>query len=282
MDTIYLFRSLDLSARNLREFNSNEFYNNNSGEKDESENKEELKEKTGYNNDIYEIVLSRNLLKTVSIKNFTTTKKIFLGRNILLEKIELENCTNLNTLDISHCPNLKEIVGLENHNIKLLICEGNTNINFLEEKFDINVMFAKDNEKINHIIDNLYLGDCSHSEDDLIKLGISYVFNMTPNDYRKYDNIIEIKTPIQDIMSQNIMDIYPDIVKKIKELNDDNLKIYIHCHAGISRSASLVILYVMKYHNMNFETAFKFVREKRLCIQPNPSFVEQLKFLEEL
>ena len=46
MDTIYLFRSLDLSARNLKDFNSNEFYNN-SGEKDSSENKMD------FNNDIF-------------------------------------------------------------------------------------------------------------------------------------------------------------------------------------------------------------------------------------
>jgi protein-tyrosine phosphatase len=143
-------------------------------------------------------------------------------------------------------------------------------------------MFSKDNQEINHIIDNLYLGDCSHSEDELLKLNISYVFNMTPNDYRNYDKMIEIKFPIQDIISQNIIDIYPSIIKKIKELNDEGLKIYIHCHAGISRSASLVILYVMKYHQMTFDVAFKFVRDKRLCIQPNPSFIEQLKLLEKI
>ena len=32
---------------------------------------------------------------------------------------------------------------------------------------------------------------------------------------------------------------------------------------------------------MTFDEAFKYVRDKRLCIQPNESFVEQLKYLEK-
>jgi hypothetical protein len=32
---------------------------------------------------------------------------------------------------------------------------------------------------------------------------------------------------------------------------------------------------------MKFEDAFKHVRERRYCVQPNASFVEQLKYLEK-
>jgi len=275
MDTFILLKSLDLSSKNIEYFNSNQYFN-----KPFDINKINITETNeGYNDDIYEISLGKNKLKEIKIYNFENVKKIYLYKNLLLEKITIENCNNLEILDVSNCPNLKEINGLENHNIKLLICEGNTYIDFLEDKFDINLMFAKDNDNINHIIDNVYLGDSSHDEEELINLGISYVFNITPNIYREYKRLIEIRIPINDIYEQNIMDIFPEVVKHIKEINDENIKIYVHCHAGISRSASLVILYIMMYHNKNFEEAFKFVREKRLCIQPNPSFAEQLKIM---
>lgn len=277
MDTFILLKSLDLSSRNLDVFNCKNYFN-----KPYDINKTFITlTNDGYNDDIYEISLGKNLLKEFKINNYTSLKRIFLYKNPKLEKITIENCDNLEVLDVSNCPNLKEINGLENHSLKLLICEGDTYIDFLEDKFDINLMLAKENENINHIIDNIYLGDSTHSEDELIELGISYVFNVTPNKYREYKKIIDVNIPIQDIYEQNIMDIYPEVSKHLKELNDKGIKIYVHCHAGISRSASLVILYIMMYHNMDFDDAFKYVRERRYCIQPNPSFAEQLKILGE-
>jgi len=278
MFTIYLLQKLDLAYRNLDIFNSKEHFN-------------KLYDplitfitetNEGYNDDIYEIRLNGNKLKEVKIYNFINVKRITVNNNKELEKIEIINCNSLGVLDISNCPKLKQIDGLENHNIKLLECEGDTDINFLEDKFDINVMIAKANEEINYIVDNIYLGDCSHEEEELLTLGISYVFNMTPHNYRKYDKIIEFNIPLKDEITQNIIDIFPDVVKKVKELNDTGAKIYIHCHAGVSRSASLVIYYLIVYYNIDFEQAFKYVREKRVCVQPNHGFAEQLKYLSNL
>jgi hypothetical protein len=277
MFTIYLLKNLDLSYRNLDIFNSKEYFN-----KPYDSTKTFITETNeGYNDDVYEIRLNGNKLKEVKIYNFINVKRISVNNNKDLEKLEIINCNSLEILDVSNCTKLKQIDGLENHNIKLLECEGDTNINFLEEKFDINVMISKANEEINHIIDNIYLGDCSHTQDELLKLGISYVFNMTPNHYREYDKLIEVKIPLEDSFKQNITDIFPTAIEQVKELNDEGLKIYIHCYAGISRSASFVIYYLMKYHKMNFENSFKYVRDKRYCIQPNASFVEQLKYLEK-
>lgn len=276
MYTIYLLQKLDLSYRNLDIFDSKKYFNKPFG----STKTFITETNEGYNDDIYEIRLNGNKLKEIKIYNFINVKRISVNNNNDLEKIEIINCNNLDVLDVSNCPKLKEIEGLENHNIKLLECEGDTNINFLEEKFDINVKISKANEEINHIIDNIYLGDCSHTQDELLKLGISYVFNMTPNNYREYDKLIEVKIPLEDVYTQNIIDIFPTVIEQLKELNDEGLKIYVHCYAGISRSASFVIYYLIKFHKMKFDEAFKYVREKRVCIQPNPSFVEQLKYLE--
>ena len=60
--------------------------------------------------------------------------------------------------------------------------------------------------------------------------------------------------------------------------------VYVHCHAGISRSPSLVIAYIMKYHQppcgRSMAAALEFVRSKRGCVDPNPGFVIQLKDYE--
>lgn len=46
---------------------------------------------------------------------------------------------------------------------------------------------------------------------------------------------------------------------------------------GISRSASVVIAYLIKNHGMSYEFAFAFVKKYRACIQPNSGFVKCLK-----
>ena len=67
--------------------------------------------------------------------------------------------------------------------------------------------------------------------------------------------------------------------EKAIEFIDNNRKIgsvYVHCLAGISRSATIVIAYLMKNGKMNFCEAAKYVQSQRSCIYPNFGFCKQL------
>jgi protein-tyrosine phosphatase len=64
---------------------------------------------------------------------------------------------------------------------------------------------------------------------------------------------------------------------RIIEEGLNNGNVYIHCFAGVSRSASIVISYLMKKFNWAFYEAFQFTKKKRRFIDPNPGFVRQLK-----
>lgn len=57
--------------------------------------------------------------------------------------------------------------------------------------------------------------------------------------------------------------------------------VLIHCQAGISRSATVSIAYIMRYLGKTREDAYRFVKEKRPSISPNFSFVHQLDQYEE-
>ena len=53
--------------------------------------------------------------------------------------------------------------------------------------------------------------------------------------------------------------------------------ILIHCAAGVSRSASFTIAYLMKKNKMKYEDAYALVKEKRKIIRPNSYFTQQLR-----
>lgn len=53
-------------------------------------------------------------------------------------------------------------------------------------------------------------------------------------------------------------------------------KCLVHCQMGISRSSSIVIAYLMRYHNMTRDKAYVFTKMRRPQINPNCGFWEQL------
>jgi protein-tyrosine phosphatase len=56
--------------------------------------------------------------------------------------------------------------------------------------------------------------------------------------------------------------------------------VLVHCFAGVSRSASVVLAYLMRHHSMTLTKAVTLVRNKRSWINPNPGFVVQLRRFE--
>lgn len=54
----------------------------------------------------------------------------------------------------------------------------------------------------------------------------------------------------------------------------------VHCFAGVSRSATMVIVYLMKKNGWTYFQAHAFVKKRRSVIWPNPGFVRQMKNYE--
>lgn len=57
--------------------------------------------------------------------------------------------------------------------------------------------------------------------------------------------------------------------------------VFVHCHAGISRSATVCISYIMKTMQWSLSRAYDFVKQKRPCISPNLHFMGQLLEFEK-
>ena len=48
--------------------------------------------------------------------------------------------------------------------------------------------------------------------------------------------------------------------------------VFVHCAMGMSRSATCVIMYIMKRFNIPFDEAFEVVKLRREKIDPNDGF----------
>ena len=59
-------------------------------------------------------------------------------------------------------------------------------------------------------------------------------------------------------------------------VRDNGGRVLVHCHAGVSRSATVCMAYVMKSLNYDLRSAYDFVKRKRSCVSPNLHFMGQL------
>lgn len=57
-------------------------------------------------------------------------------------------------------------------------------------------------------------------------------------------------------------------------------EVLVHCAAGISRSSTVCIAYLMRFQGYTLEDAFALCQKARPIVQPNEGFMEQLRQYE--
>ena len=133
---------------------------------------------------------------------------------------------------------------------------------------------------MNKITDKVYLGDCFGAEDEakLKSNKITHVFSCCGNLSPKYKDksIIQKIIELEDSEEVNIFQYFHDAILFIENSN----RIFVHCFAGVSRSATLVIAYFMWKNQISYKQSLDFV-SKRRNIGPNLGFRKQLLIFEK-
>lgn len=150
-------------------------------------------------------------------------------------------------------------------------------------------------DEINKIIDHLYITNWQTSDNPKIlksnNIKAIITLEMMPKSdyilkYYKDNGIDHMYIYIPDIPEANISEHFDETYKFIDEhiLKGDN--VLVHCRAGVSRSASIILNYLIrKSYETNqvnvcpcnlLKNILNYVKTKRSIINPNPGFQKQL------
>ena len=131
------------------------------------------------------------------------------------------------------------------------------------------------------IVDQLYLGNSCNARNyyELENNKVGLIINSSPCISNYFQNEFEYyNVKVEDISGADILCHLDNTVKKMHEFIESNPQksVFVHCFMGSSRSATIIIAYLMKYHNYNLRDALNFVKEKREVVNLNQDFFKQL------
>ncbi|XP_060083321.1 dual specificity protein phosphatase 7-like [Ylistrum balloti] len=136
------------------------------------------------------------------------------------------------------------------------------------------------------VLKYLYLGNARTSADigQLKKHGIKYILNVTPNVPNKFEEDNDFKymqIPVADQLSQNLSAFFPKAIAFIDEAREQKNGVLVHCLAGISRSVTVTVAYLMQKQHMSLNEAYDHVKGCKPNISPNFNFMGQLLDFEK-
>ncbi|KAB1260111.1 Dual specificity protein phosphatase 1 [Camelus dromedarius] len=129
------------------------------------------------------------------------------------------------------------------------------------------------------ILPFLYLGSAYHAsrKDMLDALGITALINVSANCPNHFEGHYQYKSiPVEDNHKADISSWFNEAIDFIDSIKNAGGRVFVHCQAGISRSATICLAYLMRTNRVKLDEAFEFVKQRRSIISPNFSFMGQL------
>lgn len=151
------------------------------------------------------------------------------------------------------------------------------------------------NAHSSEILPWLYLGSkqsANNGKELTVRTGITHIVNVALEcgqdhvarqewqDYNRekgvpceYFHFEWVDRPEQDIIAE-----INEPLEKIHTAREENAanKVLVHCIQGISRSASVILCYLMVYEKMSLESAYTLLKNRRPVASPRKEFLEQL------
>ncbi|KAA6399125.1 MAG: putative protein-tyrosine-phosphatase MKP1 [Streblomastix strix] len=146
-------------------------------------------------------------------------------------------------------------------------------------------------EQLSEIVtDFLYLGSIKVAANhELLKQNkITHIINCTGDEGRAVANpslFNYLDIYLSDSPNEDIVPRFPFIVAYVDNIlnshNEQKPRFLFHCMQGVSRSASMLMAYLMYKNQWTYEQTLQYVQDRRRIVSPNIGFAAQLKIWEQ-
>ncbi len=132
--------------------------------------------------------------------------------------------------------------------------------------------------QIAKITDSLYLsGAAAVTPSHIREYGITAVINLTLDvPPLSMPNLETYQIRLDDTPHARLGAHFDKVADRIYATKNKGGRTLVHCVAGVSRSSSICIAYLMKYHRISLLHAYNYVKSRRSVIRPNVGFFRQL------
>jgi len=148
------------------------------------------------------------------------------------------------------------------------------------------MLFYSELSEISEVVtDQLYLSGCGPvTAENLESLGITAVVCALSEveerrmmaDRTPPESVKKMYVRLVDTDSSDIAAHFDSAAQFINDEIKAGGRVLVHCAAGISRSATLVLAYLMRYGNYDLRKAFNLVKSVRRVVRPNNGFFQNL------
>uniref|UniRef100_G3PCS2 Dual specificity phosphatase 19 n=1 Tax=Gasterosteus aculeatus aculeatus TaxID=481459 RepID=G3PCS2_GASAC len=123
--------------------------------------------------------------------------------------------------------------------------------------------------------------DAAHDADTLQRHKVSHVLNVAYGVANLFpDQYVYKALPILDLPDTDITAYLGECSSFVDRAREKGGVVLVHCNAGVSRSTSIVIGYLMMREGLTFDEAYGQAKAARPSIRPNPGFHQQLRGYE--
>nr|XP_029497457.1 dual specificity protein phosphatase 22-A-like isoform X3 [Oncorhynchus nerka] len=132
---------------------------------------------------------------------------------------------------------------------------------------------------MNKVVDGLYLGNIRDSENReiLSQNNITHILSVYNNAKPVLEDMTYLCIHAADASSQNLSQHFKESIRFIHECRLNGGACLVHCLAGVSRSTTMVVAYLMTVTTYSWEECLSAVKAVRSFVGPNYGFQQQLQ-----
>lgn len=131
------------------------------------------------------------------------------------------------------------------------------------------------------IIPGIYLGNAYNASNYLTLkyYNINHILNISTELANVFPDMYNyLKIPVKDDNQNHIYEYIPEIIEFLDKINiGPENAVLIHCYMGSSRSASVVLLYLIHKYRFSYEHALQLIKNKRPIVNINKNFLEDIR-----